>query len=125
MKSIRARLRRAPAPLRIAKRAPVIFVARSRSTSTLHHLEGIKLKRSRQPQKKQKKKSEGVRSEKRAAAVAKAIKFYRANEKPYGVLSNLYRSAVEFEGKLYPIQFAAASRFHRPSLEFWITRLRG
>ncbi len=30
------------------------------------------------------------------------IKFYRANEKPYGALSNLHRRSVEFEGNIYP-----------------------
>ena len=29
------------------------------------------------------------------------IRFYRANEKPYGVFSNLYRRAIEFEGDIY------------------------
>lgn len=29
------------------------------------------------------------------------IRFYRASEKPYGVFSNLYRCAVEFEGELF------------------------
>jgi ribA/ribD-fused uncharacterized protein len=30
------------------------------------------------------------------------IKFYRANEKPYGAFSNLYRREVVFEGVTYP-----------------------
>jgi ribA/ribD-fused uncharacterized protein len=29
------------------------------------------------------------------------IKFYRANEKPYGMFSNLYRREIEFEGVIY------------------------
>jgi len=29
------------------------------------------------------------------------IRFYRANEKPYGVFSNLYRRDIEFEGTVY------------------------
>lgn len=29
------------------------------------------------------------------------IQFYRANEKPYGAFSNLYRRPVEFEGDVY------------------------
>jgi predicted NAD-dependent protein-ADP-ribosyltransferase YbiA (DUF1768 family) len=29
------------------------------------------------------------------------ISFYRANEKPYGPLSNLYRRSVVFEGEEY------------------------
>jgi ribA/ribD-fused uncharacterized protein len=40
----------------------------------------------------------------RAASVTDLgeIRFYRANEKPYGVFSNLYRRAVVFEGREYP-----------------------
>lgn len=30
------------------------------------------------------------------------IRFYRADEKPYGVFSNLYRRGVNFEGLIYP-----------------------
>ncbi|NWD71777.1 NADAR family protein [Pseudomonas gingeri] len=30
------------------------------------------------------------------------IRFYRANEKPYGALSNLYKREVLFEGVVYP-----------------------
>ncbi len=30
------------------------------------------------------------------------IRFYRANERPYGAFSNLYRCVVEFEGRLFP-----------------------
>jgi predicted NAD-dependent protein-ADP-ribosyltransferase YbiA (DUF1768 family) len=30
------------------------------------------------------------------------IRFYRANEKPYGVFSNLYRSSIAFEGRRFP-----------------------
>lgn len=29
------------------------------------------------------------------------IRFYRANEKPYGAFSNLYRRPIEFEGLVY------------------------
>ena len=29
-----------------------------------------------------------------------AIRFYRANEKPYGVFSNLYPRRIEFEGSI-------------------------
>lgn len=31
-----------------------------------------------------------------------AIRFYRASERPYGAFSNLYRSPVEFEGRVHP-----------------------
>lgn len=30
------------------------------------------------------------------------IKFYRANEKPYGAFSNLYRREILFEGEVFP-----------------------
>lgn len=30
------------------------------------------------------------------------IKFYRANEKPYGTFSNLYRRPILFEGRIFP-----------------------
>ncbi|WP_031334882.1 NADAR family protein, partial [Rhodopseudomonas sp. B29] len=30
------------------------------------------------------------------------IRFYRANEKPYGAFSNLYKSPIEFEGQTFP-----------------------
>jgi ribA/ribD-fused uncharacterized protein len=37
-----------------------------------------------------------------APAAAMEIRFYRANEKPYGAFSNLYRREIEFEGRTYP-----------------------
>lgn len=30
------------------------------------------------------------------------IKFYKANEKPYGFLSNLYKREIKFEGRIFP-----------------------
>lgn len=30
------------------------------------------------------------------------LRFYRANEKPYGCFSNLYRREMEFEGRTFP-----------------------
>lgn len=35
-------------------------------------------------------------------AVVKEVRFYRASEKPYGALSNLYRREIEFDGTRYP-----------------------
>jgi ribA/ribD-fused uncharacterized protein len=32
----------------------------------------------------------------------KEIRFYRANEKPFGVFSNLYKRAISFEGQEFP-----------------------
>jgi ribA/ribD-fused uncharacterized protein len=45
-----------------------------------------------------------TRSESRPTGrgAAKEIHFYRANEKPYGAFSNLYRSPISFEGRAFP-----------------------
>src|SRR5690348_2239927 len=50
------------------------------------------------------------------------IKFYRANEKPYGVFSNLYPSPVKFEDKLYPTAEHAyqAGKARKPEVRDWI-----
>lgn len=37
-----------------------------------------------------------------AAAAVEEVRFYRSNEKPFGVFSNLFRCEVEFEGLVYP-----------------------
>lgn len=34
--------------------------------------------------------------------MAAEIRFYRANERPYGAFSNLYRRSVELDGVAYP-----------------------
>jgi len=53
---------------------------------------------------------------------AGTIKFYRANEKPYGALSNLYRRPVEFEGITYPTSEHAyqAGKALKPAVRDWI-----
>lgn len=50
------------------------------------------------------------------------IKFYRSNEKPYGVFSNLYPSPLQFEGKLYPTAEHAyqAGKARKPEVRDWI-----
>lgn len=50
------------------------------------------------------------------------IKFYRANEKPYGVFSNLYRCEVVFEGRRYPTAEHAyqAGKAAKPAVREWI-----
>jgi ribA/ribD-fused uncharacterized protein len=50
------------------------------------------------------------------------IKFYRSNEKPYGVFSNLYPSPVQFEDKLYPTAEHAyqAGKARKPEVRDWI-----
>lgn len=37
-----------------------------------------------------------------SASSSDPIRFYRANEKPYGVFSNLYKRPIEFEGETFP-----------------------
>ena len=39
---------------------------------------------------------------KTSEAAVKEIRFYRANEKPYGAFSNLYRSPIRFENRVFP-----------------------
>lgn len=50
------------------------------------------------------------------------IKFYRANEKPFGVLSNLYKRPVVFEEVEYPTSEHAyqAGKASRPAVREWI-----
>jgi ribA/ribD-fused uncharacterized protein len=50
------------------------------------------------------------------------IKFYRSNEKPHGVFSNLYPSTVQFENKLYPTAEHAyqAGKARKPEVRDWI-----
>jgi ribA/ribD-fused uncharacterized protein len=50
------------------------------------------------------------------------IKFYRSNEKPYGVFSNLYPSPVKFEDMLYPTAEHAyqAGKARKPEVRDWI-----
>jgi ribA/ribD-fused uncharacterized protein len=57
-----------------------------------------------------------------SARHALEIKFYRSNEKPYGVFSNLYPSTVQFEGALYPTAEHAyqAGKARKPEVRDWI-----
>ncbi|MCU7919935.1 MAG: NADAR family protein [Candidatus Thiodiazotropha sp. (ex Epidulcina cf. delphinae)] len=50
------------------------------------------------------------------------ISFYRANEKPYGGFSNLYRCEIEFEGIIYPTAEHAyqAGKARRPEVRDWL-----
>ncbi|RJP48784.1 MAG: NADAR family protein [Anaerolineaceae bacterium] len=50
------------------------------------------------------------------------IRFYRANEKPYGPFSNLFRRTFEFEGRQFPTaehayQFGKA---RKPAVQEWL-----
>lgn len=50
------------------------------------------------------------------------IRFYRANEKPYGAFSNLYRRTVEFEGDVFPTAEHAyqAGKARKPEVRRWL-----
>lgn len=54
--------------------------------------------------------------------VVHEIHFYRANEKPYGAFSNLYKRPVEFEGTTYPTSEHAyqAGKAVKPAVRKWI-----
>ena len=51
-----------------------------------------------------------------------SIRFYRANEKPYGVFSNLFRREVEFEGEIYPTSEHAyqAGKARKEEVREWL-----
>lgn len=55
-------------------------------------------------------------------AVAPEIRFYRANEKPYGAFSNLFQRPIEFEGIAYPTSEHAyqAGKASKPAVREWI-----
>ena len=55
-------------------------------------------------------------------AVVDEIRFYRANEKPYGAFSNLYKCPVEFEGTVFPTSEHAyqAGKARKPAVRQWI-----
>jgi len=55
-------------------------------------------------------------------AAVDEIRFYRANEKPYGVFSNLYKCPVEFEGTVFPTSEHAyqAGKARKPAVRQWI-----
>lgn len=50
------------------------------------------------------------------------IRFYRANEKPYGAFSNLFRRAIEFEGESFATAEHAyqAGKARRPEVRTWL-----
>lgn len=54
--------------------------------------------------------------------VVNEIRFYRANEKPYGAFSNLYKRPVEFEGTTFPTSEHAyqAGKAVKPAVRQWI-----
>src|ERR1700761_8267879 len=50
------------------------------------------------------------------------LKFYRANEKPYGVFSNLFRCEINFEDRIFPTAEHAyqAGKALKPAVREWI-----
>jgi ribA/ribD-fused uncharacterized protein len=50
------------------------------------------------------------------------IRFYRANEKPYGAFSNLYRREIEFEGEIFVTSEHAyqAGKARKPAVKKWL-----
>lgn len=54
--------------------------------------------------------------------MADEIRFYRANERPYGVFSNLYRRTMEFEGEQFPTAEHAyqAGKARKPEVRAWL-----
>jgi len=54
--------------------------------------------------------------------VKEEIRFYRANEKPYGAFSNLYRREVEYEGVVYATSEHAyqAGKARKEAVRNWL-----
>lgn len=54
--------------------------------------------------------------------MADEIRFYRANERPYGAFSNLYRRPMEFEGEVYATAEHAyqAGKARKPEVKAWL-----
>jgi ribA/ribD-fused uncharacterized protein len=54
--------------------------------------------------------------------VHQTIRFYRANEQPYGGFSNLYRRPIDFEGETYPTAEHAyqAGKARKPEVRRWL-----
>ena len=50
------------------------------------------------------------------------VRFYRANEKPFGVFSNLYRRSVVFEGEVFATCEHAyqAGKARKPAVRRWL-----
>lgn len=52
----------------------------------------------------------------------KEVRFYRANEKPYGAFSNLFKRPVEFEGEIFATSEHAyqAGKARKPEVRKWL-----
>ncbi len=57
-----------------------------------------------------------------AAVAVEEIRFYRANEKPYGAFSNLFRRSIVFEDRVYPTAEHAyqAGKARKEKVREWI-----
>jgi len=57
-----------------------------------------------------------------ASSEPQTIGFYRANEKPFGAFSNLFKRSIEFEGTQYPTSEHAyqAGKALKPAVRQWI-----
>lgn len=60
--------------------------------------------------------------ENKGAARMHEIRFYRANEKPYGAFSNLYRRAIVFDDEIFPTSEHAyqAGKARKPEVRAWL-----
>jgi ribA/ribD-fused uncharacterized protein len=54
--------------------------------------------------------------------MATDIRFYRANERPYGAFSNLFRREFQFEGEIFPTAEHAyqAGKARKPEVRAWL-----
>lgn len=50
------------------------------------------------------------------------VRFYRANEQPFGAFSNLFRRPIEFEGEIFPTAEHAyqAGKARKPEVKQWL-----
>ena len=73
-------------------------------------------------QKKSTSLAESLFAENHAPEIGKTISFYRANEKPYGAFSNLFRRPIEFEGVVFPTAEHAyqAGKAAKQAVRDWI-----
>lgn len=55
------------------------------------------------------------------------IRFYRSNEKPFGVFSNLYRRPIVFDGEIFPTAEHAyqAGKPRKPEVKSWLMSAHG
>jgi len=68
------------------------------------------------------KKSSESGANKETITAPSEIRFYRANERPYGAFSNLFLRAVEFDGEIYPTAEHAyqAGKAAKKAVRQWI-----